>query len=264
MGKLHFDYWMEILYTEPVTECHYTVKCLPQNTDMQKISELNIEIMPRHDYQENEDSFGNLMIYNNLYCEHNRFSFRVSGIAVTGLAEGDREKEGKFSGIYCCPHGLNKAGDEIKAYFHEQMKNIGFDDSVYQIAIYLMKCLHRDFIYEKGITNVNTTAEEAWKYRHGVCQDYAHIFIALCHLAKIPARYVTGMMIGEGYSHAWVEVLADKVWYGLDPTNGCIVADNYIKIGIGRDANDCVINKGIITGGGLQNLAVSVRVGKIS
>ena len=133
MKKLQFDYWMEISYTEPVTECHYTFKCLPKDTDMQRISELNIEVTPHHDYQKSEDAFGNLMIYDNLYCEHNRIGFRISGIAETGLAEGEREKEGA-SGIYRYPYGLNKAGDEIKAYFEEQMLDGRSNDQPYQTA----------------------------------------------------------------------------------------------------------------------------------
>ena len=123
-----------------------------------------------------------------------------------------------------------------------------------------MECLHRDFSYEKGVTNVDTTAERAWSLGRGVCQDYAHIFIALCHMAGLTARYVTGMMMGEGFSHAWVEVLEDGVWYGYDPTNGCRVGDDYIKIAHGRHADDCMINRGTIKGGGWQIQKVAVRV----
>lgn len=258
MSKLHFDYWMEIAYSEPVTECHYTIKCLPKDTDMQKISELKIQIFPSHQYQKGNDSFGNSMIYGNIYQEHDRFGFCISGIAQTGLASGDRENQEAYVGMYGHPHGLNRPGDAIRNYFFD----IAFpaNASAYEKGILLMAYLYRDYEYQKGITCIDTTAEDAWKLGKGVCQDYAHILIALCHLAKIPARYVTGMMIGEGYSHAWVEVLSDGIWYGLDPTNGCLVTDSYIKIGVGRDAKDCMINKGIMKGGGLQTQSVTVRV----
>ena len=110
---------------------------------------------------------------------------------------------------------------------------------------------------------MRTTAEEAFMQRKGVCQDYAHIFIALCHLAKIPARYVAGMMVGEGFSHAWVEILSDGVWYAIDPTHACMANDTYIKISVGRDAEDCMINKGIMKGGGTQLQTVRVLVEEI-
>ncbi|MGN0158603.1 MAG: transglutaminase domain-containing protein [Brotaphodocola sp.] len=261
MSKLHFNYWMEISYTELVKECHYIIKCLPKDTDMQRILNMNIAITPDHDYQKSEDSFGNQMVYGNLYFEHKTFAFQVSGIAETGLSDGDRENDETHVGKYRYPHGMNRAGDGIRQYFEKIMRAQALSEvSMFKTAEYLMLCLYRDFSYQKDMTDMSTTAEQAWNLGCGVCQDYAHILIALCHLAKIPARYVTGMMIGEGFSHAWVEVLSDGIWYGLDPTNGCAAGASYIKIGTGRDANDCMINRGVVKGGGLQRQSVIVRV----
>lgn len=123
-----------------------------------------------------------------------------------------------------------------------------------------MHRLHHDFTYEKEVTGVFTTAEEAWRGGCGVCQDYAHVMISLCRLAGIPARYVTGMLIGEGYSHAWVEVSSEGKWYGLDPTNDLPVTDSHIKLGNGRDASDCSINRGLLKGGGIQQQTICVKV----
>ena len=111
---------------------------------------------------------------------------------------------------------------------------------------------------------MSTTAEQAWQIGAGVCQDYAHILIALCQMEGIPARYVTGMLIGEGASHAWVEVFAGDRWYPLDPTNDCTVTDSHIKIGTGRDAGDCLINRGIMHGGGTQTQEIRVSVTEMS
>ena len=132
-----------------------------------------------------------------------------------------------------------------------------------QFATALMHRLHADFRYAPGTTNVRTTAEQAFQQGCGVCQDYAHIFIALMHLAKIPARYVTGLVTGEGASHAWVEILDGDKWYGLDPTNDMLVTDNHIKIGVGRDAGDCMINRGIMHGNTRQSQEIKVTVREI-
>lgn len=261
MSRLHFDYWMEISFTEPVVDCHYTIKCLPKDSDMQKISDLDIRVFPENAFQMGEDSFGNRTIYGNVKEQHTTFGFQVSGIAETWMSCGDFLKEEEYAGRFSYPYGLNKSGAGLSEYFASI--DLTEADSAYDKGLLLMNSLHQEFNYEKEITNVNTTAEEAWTLKKGVCQDYAHILIALCHKAGIPARYVTGMMIGEGYSHAWVEILSDGVWYGLDPTNGCIAGSSYIKIGAGRDANDCVINKGIIRGGGMQTQEVKVLVEEI-
>lgn len=304
MRKLHFEYWTDISYSLPVTECHYTLKCLPQDTDMQKITDLNISMTPQHDYRRGTDSYGNQMLYGDMYEAHDKFAFHISGVAQTQCAISERAKEDEFVGLYRYPNTLNKAGASIKTYFDSlQVPHRGVDRNVsegkqeffidesiidevnnvrsscevmseavaftsevtdYDRAVYMMNALHRDFIYESGATHVGTTAEEAWQLGRGVCQDYAHILIALCHLADIPARYVTGMMMGEGYSHAWVEILSKGYWYGLDPTNGGVATGNYIKIAVGRHANDCMINKGIMKGGGLQTQEIRVVVEEIS
>jgi transglutaminase-like putative cysteine protease len=82
-------------------------------------------------------------------------------------------------------------------------------------------------------------------------------------LAGITARYVTGFIIGEGVSHAWVEFLDHDQWYGIDPTNNKLVNDEYIKIGHGRDAKDCMINRGIMHGGGPHTQSVRVNVQEV-
>ena len=258
MSKLHFDYWMNLIFAENVTESHYTIKCLPKDTDMQRISDVNINIFPENSFQKGEDSFGNLTIYGNVLEPHNEFGFHISGNAETNLSFGETVGADEYTGIYLYPYGLNKAGEGIVDYFDQIVLDSDAND--YERAVALMNQLHEDFVYESGSTMMSTTAEEAWQQKKGVCQDYAHIMIALCHLAKIPARYVAGMMAGEGVSHAWVEVLSEDVWYALDPTHACAATDTYIRISVGRDAQDCVINKGIMKGGGAQMQTVKVLV----
>lgn len=265
MSKLHFDYWMELDFAEPVTESHYTIKCLPKDTDMQRISDVKINIFPENSFQKGEDSFGNCTVYGNVLESHEKFGFHISGDAETNLSFGEAVKEDENTGIFRYPYGLNKAGAGIKDYFSQIILDSDADKTKtdYDKAMILMNRLYEDFNYETGSTHMRTTAEEAFMQRKGVCQDYAHIFIALCHLAKIPARYVAGMMVGEGYSHAWVEILSDGIWYAIDPTHACMATENYIKIGVGRDAEDCMINKGIMKGGGAQLQTVRVLVEEI-
>lgn len=89
---------------------------------------------------------------------------------------------------------------------------------------------------------------------------YSHILISLCHMEKIPARYVVGMLEGEGLSHAWVEIYENGMWIGLDPTNDLVVGEQHIKVSSGRDYGDCTINQGIFTGAASQTQTASVVV----
>src|SRR5690606_3359672 len=107
--------------------------------------------------------------------------------------------------------------------------------------------------YHKNITTVATTASEALKLKKGVCQDYAHLFIAFSRANRIPVRYVSGYLnqgkkfFGSSFMHAWVEVYIPALgWVGFDPTNNLLVDENYIKVAHGADYLDCAPIKGVL------------------
>lgn len=261
MKRLHFDYQMQINYTEEVKKCHFTLKCVPAETKRQKPEDIKIEITPEDILSNGEDSFGNKVLYGSIDREHNYFGFHVTGNVTAGLMEYEPLENEASVGKYKYSSALTTAGDGLK-YYYDSL-GLGNDIQEYEKAVFMMHRLYQDFRYEKNVTDFSTTAEEAWKLGCGVCQDYAHILITLCRLAGIPARYVAGMLIGEGYSHAWVEVLTGGRWYALDPTNDIIVTDSHIKIGVGRDASDCMINRGLVIGGGSQIQEIHVSVEEI-
>jgi transglutaminase-like putative cysteine protease len=135
----------------------------------------------------------------------------------------------------------------------------------------ISECIHMNFIYDPSATDVHTTVEETVKLKRGVCQDFAHLMIAVCRSKDIPARYVSGYhFIGdlqgghadyEQASHAWVEAyVPGKGWVGYDPTNNMMVNWRYVKIGHGRDYRDIVPVKGVYTGTAAQTLTVDVDV----
>ena len=258
MKRLHFDYYMKISYTIPVSICYFTIKCIPRSNARQKLIDYKIELVPEINYSRDHDSFLNDQIYGCVNVPHDMFSFHISGDVEIGQILYEEMEDENLDMMFGHPYNLNKAGDEIKKYF----SSLDILDSMtdYEKSVFIMRQLYKDFEYEKNITDINTTAEEAFVKGKGVCQDYAHIMIALLHLAGIKARYVTGMLVGEGASHAWVEILMDDKWYGLDPSNNKAVSDEHIKIAVGRDAGDCMINRGIMHGGGLHTQTIKVRV----
>ena len=104
--------------------------------------------------------------------------------------------------------------------------------------------------YAHGMTGVRTTAAEALALGRGVCQDAAHIMLALCRACALPARYVSGHLLGEGGTHAWVEVLLPQpvgtghVAWPFDPTHGNEPGLNYITVAVGRDYGDVAPTSG--------------------
>lgn len=261
MKKLHFEYSMEINYSEPVSICSYTIKCMPKRNKRQIPDDIDITICPPNKFSLGFDGLRNQQIYGKNAKPHDSFLYKISGNVTVGLSLYDEVVDEDIAMVFKHPHGLNIPGEKIIEYY----KSLSVDDieDDYQRALTVMYRFYEDFDYRPNTTSIYTTAEEAFSQGYGVCQDFAHIFIALMHLSKIPARYVTGFVTGEGASHAWVEVLCDGKWYGLDPTNNKPVFDEHIKIGVGRDANDCMINRGIMRGGGLHTQIVKVSVEEI-
>jgi transglutaminase-like putative cysteine protease len=96
--------------------------------------------------------------------------------------------------------------------------------------------------YSHDATTVRTTAAEAFAQRAGVCQDFAHVLLAITRGLDLPSRYVSGQMLGCGGSHAWVEVLVPDGEHArvlaLDPTHGRTVGMTYLTIAVGRDYAD--------------------------
>ena len=127
--------------------------------------------------------------------------------------------------------------------------------------------------FEVGATQAGTTAAEAYAARRGVCQDFAHVFIALLRQIGVPARYVSGYLFhrkgendrsADGATHAWVEALMpDLGWIGLDPTNNITAGERHIRVAIGRDYADVPPTRGVFKGSSVvrSELAVAVRVG---
>ena len=259
MKRLHLSYDMMIEYSEEVQRCNFTIKCNPVDSLRQEISNIQIQIIPNVKYSYGKDGLGNIQIYGVNESPHKSFRFHIEADAKTGMCDYETDMNDDIDMIFGHEHGLNIAGSKIKS-FYESISYINDISDTYEKAEKIMHELSKNLKYVSGSTNVNTSAEEAFIQGYGVCQDYAHIYISVLHLAGISARYVTGFIVGEGESHAWVEVLCDKKWYGFDPTHDITVNDNYIKVGVGRDAKDCMINRGIMHGGGLHTQKVTVQV----
>ena len=148
------------------------------------------------------------------------------------------------------------------------------EHNLYATVNEIAKQIYREFKYDPDATHVQTTLTEMLALRSGVCQDFAHLMIAICRMKGVPARYVSGyhfigdLQIGEHdfqqASHAWVEAYIPGMgWCGFDPTNNASVNRRYVKLGHGRDYDDIVPVKGVYRGTPAQNLQVVVDVQKL-
>jgi transglutaminase-like putative cysteine protease len=130
--------------------------------------------------------------------------------------------------------------------------------------------LYERFDYVPNSTKVDSPIDDALRNRSGVCQDFAHIMIALVRRLKIPCRYVSGYLYHEdksqdrspaGATHAWVEAyLGDLGWVAFDPTNNLMGCDRHVRVAVGRDYADVPPTRGVHKGAAESELSVLVTV----
>lgn len=258
MRILTYVFETALRFSEPVADHSFVLRCLPKSTNTQKVMESQLFTFPRLTLSEQVDGFGNRIVSG--YCpqRHKSFDFYATGQAMVS-----NELAGPTPAhpVFLQPSALTVPDDALRALAREVLGERGEGKrGAWEDAVALMAAVHAQFAYEPGATSTATTAAAALALGRGVCQDYAHVLIALCRCAGIPARYVTGLMVGEGATHAWVEVHDGVRWRGADPTHDRAVDDRYLLFATGRDFGDCPIERGVFRGSAAQTQAVSASL----
>ena len=160
----------------------------------------------------------------------------------------------------------------------ERVRDLVGDDVV-SAVLAINRFVGTSVAYSPGATYVGVSTDEVLERREGVCQDFAHLFIAMCRSLGIAARYVSGYLFAvdesqgattdrdevEVQTHAWVEVAVPGAdWWALDPTNRQEVGVQHIKIGHGRDYDDVAPMRGTYTGPADHDLDVHIRIRKLA
>ncbi|MGN0416623.1 MULTISPECIES: transglutaminase family protein [Anaerostipes] len=256
MHNLKFSYEQKIHFQEAVNRHQFAYRCTPKTEPRQEITDLHVEVSPCDYWSFGQDGFGNKTIYGTMTKPHREFYICVSGTARVDwrIYDGDQH----FLNLLRTQTPLTVPGPSMLSYLERIAPYVNKKIRDYGKACEIMDWTYDYFSYTKGVTGIYTTAEQAFTFGKGVCQDYAHVMIGMCRYFGIPAQYISGAMIGEGFSHAWVEIFSDGKWYGFDPTNHLLVDDMYIVFARGRDSSDCVINKG--TYFGLSQEAQEIKV----
>jgi transglutaminase-like putative cysteine protease len=205
------------------------------------------------------DGFGNEALSGHIDDPHEHFRFGITGAArVSGdphtMAGVDPPRAFLYSTELTRPQGGI-------ADFYNAIERLAPCGTLDRIR-YFSHAVHTSLGYERGVTTNTTTAPEAFNGGAGVCQDYAHVLLALLRLDKTPCRYVAGLASDYGETHAWVEAWVDESWYGTDPTRDKSIDEGYIAISRGRDFADCSIDRGIYKGAcsGRQTISLSMEI----
>lgn len=251
--RWNFFYDVLLEFDAPVREHAFVLRCMPPSFPGQDIKQVTMDLDPETPYRSQQDSFGNLLQIGRIGPPHDRFRYTVRGSACVDLS---RRVPEACRPIYRYPSAYTTPSPEMQAY----VKGLTLPESPAQRAWALLEAVQGHMTYQPGVTGPATTAAQAFAGGQGVCQDYAHLYLALARQVGLGARYVNGLPEGEGASHAWCEVWLDGVWTGIDPTRGKWTDESYIRFGVGRDFGDCPMERGIFLGLVGQRQTVFMKV----
>jgi transglutaminase-like putative cysteine protease len=250
-------------YPEPIHELNHRLVVIPPER-------FGDQVRLRHQLsaegegvrlEDRKDRFGNMVV--------DVFAPRVAEATEVSVerhaSEPNRLSDGWLADGYLLePSLLTAADDRIR---REAATLAGSADWGLPLADAINDWVYQSMTYQHGVTGVRTTAAEALALGSGVCQDYAHVMLALCRACGLPSRYVSGHLIGQGGSHAWVEVVlpiedgsGDAIASTFDPTHASRGGLGYVTIAVGRDYLDVAPTSGTYLSSAKGSLVTSKRV----
>jgi transglutaminase-like putative cysteine protease len=274
----------EYAYRVPASESFAELRVWPRNTRTQTVLQRKLILDPKVPVDHYVDYFGN-------HVEFFSIPFRHQKLAVEATAEVQTFPTPDLT------EALGVTVGEARQIFRSQTftlfdflqssetvplgevlsplkrRALGPASTLGEVLHELNGWIHREFDYESGVTDISTPLAQVVKQRAGVCQDFAHLMLAILRTIGLPARYVSGYiehfdpektdarLIGAAASHAWVEVfLPGGEWYGLDPTNNQPAGERHVVTAVGRDYHDVAPMRGTFKGIADQKLQVIVSL----
>jgi transglutaminase-like putative cysteine protease len=271
-------------YAAPVRESVMELWLQPQKSGRQRLISFDLDLDPTAKLFSYVDAFGNAVYHFDQPQPHERLTI-VSKAAVeteTGpdlpetldIGEWDRLKSEFVRGEwfdFLHPHGFARNTPALDAF----VRTYGLDGAHLRDPLTAVRrlsgTLYEALGYEAGITDADSPIDQALEAGRGVCQDFAHIMIAVCRSWGIPARYVSGYLYTDrsrggdrsdpDATHAWVEVFLPSLrWVGFDPTNNTLAGERHIVVAVGRDYGDVPPSRGVYKGDADSELVVAVSV----
>lgn len=276
--KLRVQHRTEYLYSQPVRQNTNEVRLQPPHTPWQQREFWILRVLPAARLNHFTDLHSNAVSWFEVEQPHSRLLIESTAIVHTssqyrnGLPAGipmsslaAAQEDSTVAGFLGSSHYVEITPGIWKAAVDIQVEQ----DDVFGTALGIMKWIHRTCRYEPGVTGVSTGSREFFGQMAGVCQDFAHLMLAMCRSIGVPARYVSGYLYDPGRrdfrgthaSHAWVEVyVPGHGWFGLDPTNNRLADELCITVATGRDYHDVAPIRGTFIGAGSRRMNVHVWV----
>ena len=259
--QLHILHRTSYRYEEPVKYTAQTLRLTPRREGAQRVLSWSIRAPGRR--TEQVDAHGNITHLLTLEQPHRAVEIEVRGVVEMTAEEEFVRFDGTLSPLaYLAPTPLTTANEGMAALAREHLAGSGrLRERLYGLA----GGVYEKVRYMPGTTSVEDSAANAFVRGQGVCQDQAHVFIACCRAAGIPARYVSGYICSvdgaDSASHAWVDAWLEEQqgWLGIDVTHVKPMGTKHCRLAVGRDYLDAAPVRGVRRGGGREVMHVSVH-----
>lgn len=275
-------------YSEPASLSQNELYLHPRETSAQRVVQSRLAIEPKPQYlHRRKDFFGNIAHVFMVQQVHNDLTMTVASIVETKPSVAPAPADTLPWETAAHRLVLHERPEELEACqftFASPLVTVGPAARAYALpsfppgvpllagAMDLIQRIFTDFAYDKAATTIDTTVDQLLISRKGVCQDFAHLAISCLRALGLSARYVSGYLettpppgkpklVGADESHAWISLFVpDAGWIDLDPTNNLMTGETHITLAWGRDYGDVTPVKGVVMGGGVHALSVTVDV----
>jgi transglutaminase-like putative cysteine protease len=253
-------------YEPATTGITQILRMTPRSHDGQYIADWQIDVSTDSRLHMRQDAFGNIthVLTEGVISD---LTISVEGLIETSDTGGVlRGTDERFPpSLFLRPTTLTGVNPAMASFSRELRAESEKD--VLGFLHVLMQQIHDHMTFDIDPTNPGTSASEAFGLKRGVCQDYAHIFIACARSVGVPARFVSGHflradgVIHQQAGHAWSEAyVPDLGWVAFDPANAICATDAHARVAIGLDYLDAAPVRGTRHGGGTETMTVAVKV----
>jgi transglutaminase-like putative cysteine protease len=267
-------------YDALVTESIMEVRLRPRDDEQQRCQQFNLSITPKTVVHEFVDSLGNHIHHFDVPAPHQSLLVRAESVVEvwipnprpTTLPIDSWQTLNALRTTPLLDMLLPSTFAVASSYLLAFMQQYAFTRESDPLTTIdrIARTLYETITYTPQSTSVDSPIDVVLEQRKGVCQDIAHVMIAICRQLGIPARYVSGYLYHRrddndrsqaDATHAWVEAWIPTIgWVGIDPTNNIWTGERHIRMAIGRDYADVPPTRGVYRGNASERLEVAVNV----
>lgn len=268
-------------YSSSVAESVTEVRMQPRSEGTQRCVKFDLTTQPRAHIQGYRDYLGNVVHHFDIPGRHSQL--KITAEATVEINPLPALPESLPAEAWAQLDAVNKAGEHwdyltpsnfafktgLLANLAAEFKVERRDDPL-SLLREINTAIYETFDYAPQSTSVDSPIDHSLEERRGVCQDFAHIMIALVRELKIPCRYVSGYLFhgrenqdrsAADATHAWVEAFLPELgWVGFDPTNNLLASERHIRTAVGKDYADVPPTRGVFKGTAQSELSVGVQV----